>query len=285
MNRRWTNMMAGLAAVFATSADASTDWVTASFHDYGPALRHSVTLYLPEKAKRAPLLLFVHGGGWSAGSKKMGAGRQPAYFAKSGFAWATMDYRLVPGATVEDQAADVARAIGWLTKRARRFRLDPDRVILIGHSSGAQLAALVATDPQWLKAQGVPFEVVKGVISLDGAGIDVPGIMAQGASGSGFYRNAFGLDPERQTRLSPAAHVGAPDAPRWLLVYDSFHNPPAGRYSAAFAQALNATGASAQVVPIKNTTHMRMLNELGTPGNEATRAVDSFLSEVLGAQR
>jgi len=243
-----------------------------------------IDLYRPKDKAVVPILLFVHGGGWSAGSRKMGEGGQPAHFANEGYAWASAGYRLVPQVAVDDQAADLASAIAWLVKNARHYRLDPQRIVLIGHSSGAQLAALIATDPAYLKAAGVAFDAIKAVISLDGAGLDVPGIMAAGAAGSPFYKGAFGDNYTRQQRLSPQEHIGPPDAPHWLLVFDAGHNPSAGRFATAFAQgALRVGNVDARVLPIENTTHMRLLEELGKEGDKTTQAVDAFLKEVLGS--
>ena len=103
-------------------------------------------------------------------------GRQGALgqFGK-GWAFASANYRLVPQATVEQQAADVASAIAWLRANAAKEGLDPDRIVLMGHSAGAHLVALVGTDPHYLKAAGVPMGAVKGVVLLDGAGYDVAG--------------------------------------------------------------------------------------------------------------
>jgi acetyl esterase/lipase len=250
-------------------------------HAYGGDRRQEIELYVPAGTQAVPLILFIHGGGWSAGSLNDSGGGQAAHFTGKGYGWATLEYRLVPAVRVEDQAADVARAIGWLARNAKRFRLDMHRVVLIGHSSGAQLAALVATDPHWLAKAGVPFQAIQGVISLDGAGIDVPGIMAAGASQSPFYIGAFGPDVARQTRLSPLAHVGPPDAPHWLFVYDEDHNQAAGYFAERFAEAGRAEGLKIEVVAATGTSHMGMLRALGTPNDAITRSVDAFVEAVL----
>ncbi|MGE3284422.1 MAG: alpha/beta fold hydrolase [Sphingomonadaceae bacterium] len=251
-------------------------------YSYGGNPRQILDIHVPKGARHAPLILFVHGGGWSEGAKEMGQGGPPAHFTAQGYAFAALNYRLVPDATVEDQAADVARALSFLLRNARALGLDGERVILIGHSSGAHLAALVATDPQWLQQANVADDVVRGVISLDGAGIDVPGIMAAGASRSPFYTNAFGPDAARQGRLSPLEHLGAGDAPNWLLLYDGEHNPGAGYFAERFAVAARAGGMHADAIAITGTGHMRMLQELGRPGDQTTAEIDRFIDRVIG---
>jgi len=251
-----------------------------TFH-YGPDRANILDVYRPENVKHAPILLFIHGGGWSAGSRSMGEGGQPAYFKGEGYAWVSMGYRMVPKARVEDQAEDVAAAIAWLRNRAEKLHLDPESITLIGHSSGAHLAALVATDPRWLEKEHLPISAIKGVISIDGAALDVPGMMSAGAKSSPYYSGAFGVDEARQTSLSPQAHAAAPNAGKWLFLFDGDHNSTSGYFAGSLAAALSNAGAEASVTPIMGTTHMRMINELGKPGDEVTEAIDLFLGAKL----
>lgn len=264
-----------MALMFAAPGDAAGIRIN-SYH-YGGNPRQVLDIYVPKGARSAPLILFVHGGGWSGGAKGMGQGGQPAHYAARGYAWATLNYRLVPDATVEDQAADVARALAFLTRNARALGINAGCVVLVGHSSGAQLAGLVATDPQWLAKAKIPFSAIRGVVSMDGAGIDVPGIMAAGAIGSPFYKRAFGEDAARQTRLSPLANLGAPDAPAWLLIYDAEHNMGAGFFAERFAAFAQKAGVKAEVVAADGTSHMKMLQDLGKAGDSLTAAVDRFI--------
>lgn len=273
--------MLTMALLFAAPGDAAGIRIN-SYH-YGGNPRQVLDVYVPKGPRDAPLILFVHGGGWSGGAKGMGQGGQPAHYAAKGYAWATFNYRLVPDATVEDQAADVTRALAFLTRNARALGIDAERVILVGHSSGAQLAGLVATDPQWLAKAKIPFSVIRGVVSMDGAGIDVPGIMAAGAIGSPFYKTAFGADVARQTRLSPLAHLGAPDVPAWLLIYDAEHNMGAGFFAERFAAFAQKAGVQAEVFAANGTSHMKMLQDLGKPGDALTLAVDRFIDAAFQA--
>lgn len=270
-----------VCALLAAAACSKAAGMRVSSHDYGEAREQALDIYRPRTGGPSPLILFIHGGGWSAGSKSMGEGGQPAHFVAAGYAWATIGYRLVPGATVEQQAGDIARAIAWLHGRARRLNLDDSRIVLVGHSSGAQLAALIATDPQWLKAVQVPFECIAGVVSLDGAGIDVPGIMAGGARQSPFYAGAFGDDVARQTRLSPLSHIGPPDVANWLFLFDQDHNPSAGWFAERFAEQMRANGQAAHVETVGGTNHMKMLNDLGKAEDTTTRVVDAFIARIV----
>lgn len=282
--RLFIGMLASaLWAQTAVSAPAPASRMRLSSYEYGSNPRQVLDIFVPKGARGAPLILFVHGGGWSAGAKGMGLGKQPEHFTRKGYAWATFNYRLVPDATVEDQAGDVARALAFLLRNAKALGIDASRVVLVGHSSGAQLAGLVATDPQWLAKAKIPFSVIRGVVSLDGAGIDVPGIIAAGASRSSFYKSAFGDDVARQTRLSPLANLGAPDAPAWLLVYDSEHNMGAGFFAERFAAFARKAGVKADVLAATGTDHMKLLGDLGRTSNAVNEAVDRFMDAAFRA--
>ena len=124
----------------------------------------------------APLIVYVHGGGWKRGSKDNATGRfKPVHYPEQGYAFASINYRLVPAATVEQQAADVAGAVKALVDRADTLGIDRRRIVLMGHSAGAHLVALVGTDERYLKGAGLSFADIAGVIPNDGAAYDVPG--------------------------------------------------------------------------------------------------------------
>jgi acetyl esterase/lipase len=253
---------------------------------YGPAPRQVAQLFVREKAGRAPLIVYLHGGGWSAGTPRAGSGgAQPDHFTGAGYAYATVGYRFVPEVTVEAQVADVAQGIALLR---RQKGVDADEIVLLGHSSGGHLAALLGTDPAWLEAAGVPFDAVKAVILLDPAAIDVPPIMqaARGApTVARFYQPAFGDDPARQAALSPLRHAEAPNAPAWLMLHD-VNNPLAGLQGQQLSVALIAAGArEAMVLPVQDTTHLRLNDEIGQPGNVATIEIDAFLARQFPETR
>lgn len=281
MGRRFGFLGALLAALLPEAAVAA-DPVPVTVQ-YGADPLQAFALYRPQSLSPVPLILFVHGGGWIGGSRAMGEQAQPAHFTARGYAWATIDYRLVPAVRVEDSAEDVARALAWISRRAADYGIDPARIILMGHSSGANLAALVATDPQWLAVQGLTLDAIRAVVSLDGAGLDVVTAMEPGNGASHYHAIAFGNDLERRARLSPMSYAEAPNAPRWLFLHDADNDPSRGRFAQRLADALAVAGTQAQVVGINGTTHMGMIDALGRDGDPTTAAVDAFLA-ALAAQ-
>jgi acetyl esterase/lipase len=246
---------------------------------YGDDLRQQIDVYEPADAVEAqPLVLFIHGGGWSMGSHKS-VGAKPAHFNASGYYFASAGYRVLPGAPVEQQAADIGAAIAALRGQAGAIGFDPDRIAIIGHSSGAHLAALLASDPAYA---GDAFDAVRGVVLLDSGAYDIAARI-DGANPRSWqlYNNVFGSDPVRHAALSPITHIGGADVPNWLALY-------VGQREETRVQAqmlvnkLIAAGSEAGALPIAGTNHGRLNREIGTGAGAAqTEAVDAFLERVL----
>lgn len=233
----------------------------------------------------APLIVFVHGGGWKRGDKANATGKWKAvHFPGEGYALASINYRLVPGATVEQQAADVAHAVKTLIDRAADYGIDPHRIVLMGHSAGAHLVALVGTDESYLRGAGLSFRNIAGVVPIDGAAYDVPAQMKDGPRVmQDTYKQAFGTDPARQRRLSPTFNAAAPNAPRFLLLH--VQRPDGIRQSDALAKALRKAGTSVQTGSYPGEGlqgHAEINRRLGDPSYPATGDTDRWLAATFG---
>lgn len=234
---------------------------------------------------KAPLILFVHGGGWQRGSKDNATGRwKPAHFTAGHYAFASIDYRLVPQATVEQQAVDIASALRTVIDRADALGVDRRRIVLMGHSAGAHLVALVGTDERYLKAAGLSFADLAGVIPVDGAAYDVPAQLRDGPQiMQATYHQAFGEDPARQRALSPTFHAAAPNAPAFMLLH--VQRPDGTAQAQELAEALRRGGSSVRVEGFEGQGllgHLEINRRLGDPDYPATAVVDAWLAEVFG---
>jgi len=235
---------------------------------YGADSLQALDLWVPTGTKAAPLVLYVHGGGWKRGSKNNATGRaMPAHMMAQGYAFASIDYRLVPRNTVEEQAGDVAAALAYVLKRADALGIDRRRVVLAGHSAGAHLAALVGTDERYLKSAGLSFADIDGVMPNDGAAYDVPTQVTTGPKlMTPTYAQAFGTDPARQAKLSPTLNAAAPNAPAFLLLH--VQRPDAIAQTKALAEALQRGGSKAQIGSVPGLTRgparWRTLAEAGS---------------------
>mgnify|MGYP002073289612 FL=1 len=244
----------------------------------GPHSKQALDLYPTPGLKDAPVLLFVHGGGWSLGDKGA-VNALPGYAARHGFLLASAGYRLAPEVDAGGCAEDVALSIAWLSENAARNGGDPQRIVIAGHSAGAHLVALVGADPRYLGDHGRSSKDLAGVICIDGAGYDAPRQMAQLAEGGGgplqrrlasMYQGAFGA---RAAELSPTRLVEAGRAYPPFLIFHVERRADAREQSDGLAAALRAAGGSAEVVSARGETHRSINVDFGKPGDpEGERA-------------
>lgn len=272
------------AALIATLSSASA--AAPAQYAYGSAPLQTLDFWPAAASRAAPLIVFVHGGGWKRGDKVSATGPQKVdHWSGAGYAFASIDYRLVPAATVEQQAADVAASIAWLRAHAASMGIDPARIVLMGHSAGAHLAALVGTDPHYLAAAGLSLSDLRGVIALDGAAYDVTRQFASaGPLMRRTYREAFGNDPARQRALSPTLQAAAPNAPAFLLIY--IDRPDSRTQAEELGAALTQAGTPAQVTGVGGTGlrgHRELNTSLGNIDAPATAIVDAWLRKLLPA--
>ncbi len=251
---------------------------------YGRDALQRLDVWTVPGSDAAPLVMFVHGGGWQRGSKDNASSRWlPAHLTQQGYAYASIDYRLVPAVAVEQQAEDVAHALRALLDRAAELGIDRRRVVLIGHSAGAHLVALVGTDERHLKSAGLGFADLRGVIANDGAAYDVPAQLQEDAPMMHqTYLEVFGSDPARQRALSPTHQAAAPNAPAFLLLH--VQRPDAVRQTEALGRALAAAGSAVDHGSFAGTGlrgHMEINRRLGDPDYPATALVDGWLRKNL----
>jgi len=182
---------------------------------YGPDPAQRFDLYLPANPSAAPLVFYVHGGGWANGDKtNPGLEHKLAYWLPKGYAVVSSNYRMVPVAMPLEQARDIARAVALAQRRAGEWKLDPGRVVLMGHSAGAHLVALLGADPGLLAEAGAQQPL--GVVALDSGALDVSALMGQPRVPR-LYHEAFGADPAYWRSVSPQQQLGRDSLPMLLV--------------------------------------------------------------------
>jgi acetyl esterase/lipase len=215
----------------------------------------------------APAIIHVHGGGWRIGSRRR-VHSMPAFFNGLGWHFFSIDYRLLPDHPVETQHGDVASAVRYVRDNAAATMTDPRRIVLMGHSAGAHLAALAA-----LSGKAGP---VAAFISNDTEALDVAALAErQGGSLKGLWRDAFGDDPERWRALSPSANLAGPK-PKALVTWSRGRAP----LNASFISRYRRAGGDAQAFDGSAYSHMSINRELGKEGSDVTRAVAAFLGSI-----
>jgi acetyl esterase/lipase len=237
----------------------------------------SLDLYAASGQGR-PLVAFIHGGGWRIGDKATAfAGREKAaFFTAQGYAYASLNYRLSPAVMHPAHVEDVAAAFAWIVANAERQGIDARRIVVMGHSAGAHLAALVATDARRLERHGLTPAIFRGAILLDGAGYDVtrqaPAVLRRGGMLGAMYGDAFGRDGALWADASPVTHVAAGKGiPPFLIVHTD--RPDATRQSVGLARRLRASGIDAQLFRAGGYSHADVNRKIGQPGEPVTAAI------------
>ena len=252
--------------------------------------RHVLDVYSPDKpaAGALPVIFWVHGGGWQAGDKSDVA-LKPKVLTERGFVFVSTNYRLLPEVGMAELMGDVAKSIGWVHRNIARYGGDPARIILGGHSAGAQVVALLATDDRYLKKEGVPFNVLKGCIPVDGDTYDIPKIIITAEQRQALYggrmftfghRQKFGNDPEKHVDFSAVTHVARDKGiPPFLLLYFS-GNADTRAQAERLGTVLKAAGIPATVFGKADTNHGRLHDDLGKPDDPATEQFFRFLAPL-----
>ncbi|MEM9018670.1 MAG: alpha/beta hydrolase, partial [Verrucomicrobiota bacterium] len=267
------------------STKAGSDLLEGKMHRdlaYGEHERNRLDLYEPPQASSAPIMVYVHGGGWRKGDKSR-VGEKAEFFTKRGWVFASVNYRLLPDGAHPSNVNDVAAAIAWIHGNADEFGANPDELFLMGHSAGAHLVALVATWKAPLKEVGLDRSVLKGVISLDTNTYDLVALME---GPSGLYRLVFGEDEETWREASPITHLKTVNGvPPFFVAYSrgvsERLNPKREQFATSFAKALEEVGVDQDLVDATDRDHGEINQWFGLEEDEEVtgKALD-FLERI-----
>lgn len=250
----------------------------------------SVDVYEPVReagCPGAPVLVYVHGGGWAKGDKSA-VGEKADCFTQAGYVFVSANYRMTPQVQFPVHAEDVARAIAWVVEHLDEYGGDPDRIFLMGHSAGAHLVSLLATDGRYLASVGLGLNALSGVVSNDTQAYDIAWLAEQqGGSLMSVYADTFGADPSFWSFASPLHYIEPekPIAPFLLLVSRGSSpfgvNPQRLEAANTFAQALRAAGVHVEVLNAPEKTHSQINQQIGEPGDDITQAILAFLEAAV----
>jgi acetyl esterase/lipase len=244
--------------------------------------RNVLDLYLPEKAEgRLPLVCWIHGGGWSAGSKD---DCPAAYLAAKGYAVASINYRLSQHAVFPAQIQDCKAAIRWLRANAAKHHIDPDHIGVWGSSAGGHLVAMLGTTGgvKELEGQGGNLNQSSRVqCVVDWFGPTDLATMggSHDTAASAEAKLLGGLVPENKEKArkaSPLSYVGKDAAP-FLIMHGDKDNTVPMQQSEVLAAALKKAGVEATLVVVKGNGH-------GGPGfnsAENRKLIEDFFAKHL----
>jgi acetyl esterase/lipase len=243
--------------------------------------RRMLDVYAPAEGKDHAVIFWIHGGGWRRGDKA-GVQQKPEAFVDKGFVFVATNYRFVPEVTIKEMTGDVARAMRWVHDHAAEYGGDTDSIIVMGHSAGAHLAALVCTDDRYLREEGLSLAITRGCIPVDVSVYDVPKRLREsGTVAPATFREAFGDEEETYRALSPVTHVAQDKHIPPFLILHVADRPETTLQSHWFADKLKEAGISAKVVAGEGKTHGTINSDLGRADDPPTQAVFEFLDDVL----
>lgn len=251
--------------------------------------RNVLDIYAPVDAKKLPVVFWIHGGGWQAGDKTS-VQLKPQTFVDRGFVFVSTNYRLLPHVEMETIIRDVTKSLHWVHDHIADHGGDPNRVLVMGHSAGAQLAALICIDDRYLKAEGLSLQFIKGCVPVDGDTYDVPAIIetaetrrrVHGQPQAKFgHREKFGNTPEKHRDFSAVTHIAkGKHIPAFLILHVADH-PDCSAQAQRLGDVLKTAEIPARVFGAKETNHTRINAELGMPDDPSTKALFEFVAEVL----
>ena len=253
--------------------------------------RQTLNVYVPasKPAKPAPVIFWIHGGGWQGG-EKTNVQLKPKFFTDLGYVFISTNHRYVKAVPMSEIFADLAKSLRWTHEHAAEFGGDPARIVIMGHSSGAQLAAYLAIDERPLKAEGLSLKMFKGCVPVDADTFDIPAVIAlatanRKAAGKPEpkygHREIFGGQPERWTDYSAVTHVAAGKGiPPFLILYDDAAalTPDQAK---RLESALTSKGIPARAFGAQNTNHGKINTDLGLPNDPSTAELLAFLKSIL----
>lgn len=241
---------------------------------YGADPSERMDVYLPTRASThtAPVIFMVHGGAWRFGDKAADGVVQNkvARWVPQGFVVISVNYPMLPQSSVIQQAQAIASALASAQSQAEKWGASSDQFILMGHSAGAHLVALLNAQPAL--AQRLGARPWLGAVALDSAMLDATSLMQQ--RHLPLYDEAFGQDPAYWQALSPYQQV-VREAPPFLLVCSSLRQDSCAQ-AQAMASHVHALGGQAQVLP-QPQTHSAINTQLGL-ASDYTRAVEATMA-------
>lgn len=242
---------------------------------YGSDEAQRMDVYLPANAHAAPVIFMVHGGAWKIGDKAMRrvVENKVNRWLPKGVIFVSVNYRMLPKADPLVQANDVALALAKAQSLAPSWGGDAKRFVIMGHSAGAHLVALITASPDIAKRQGV--QPWLGTVMLDSAAYDIEKTM--NGRHMGLYDEAFGTNPSFWKSVSPISQLNQKTVPMLAVCSTERKDRPCVQ-AQAFVDKANTLGTTASTLP-QALSHGEINENLGLAGSY-TDSVETFLRSL-----
>jgi len=254
----------------ATGIRVTTDVDYLSTAEYA-GRKDRLDVYAPAGAAGAPVVVSIHGGALREGdkSKETFVGE---LLARAGFVAMIINYRLSPGVMHPAHVEDAAHAVAWARTHAATYGGDPQKLFVIGHSAGAYLTALLATDARYLARYQMTPKDLKGVVPVSAFFyVDRKGVAPDRP------KDVWGTDPAAWPAASPAAYP-RPDAPPMLLLYADGDAEWRRQQQADFQADMKKAGASkVETRMITGRDHSSIWGRMTHANDETAAAIIAFI--------
>jgi len=236
-----------------------------------------------------PVIIYVHGGGWSIGDKSSQIENKINLFRSLDYILISINYRLSPfpfditnlnRIKYPDHNVDISDALLWVNENIGQYGGNKNKMALLGHSAGAHLVALTGTNGNFLESKGLSLSSIKGVAVIDTEGFDINEQIANG-SNQNMYINAFGTDSTQNIEASPLYNVvNTISYPKFFIAKRG--NSQRIGYANDFINILEANGVSVSQINGSIYDHSGINNAIGEPNETLiTNALKDFLVECF----
>jgi acetyl esterase/lipase len=237
-------------------------------------------IYSPKQKGKTlkPVLVFVHGGSWSKGSKESYAffGK---HMANKGFVTVVINYRLSEDTTYEGMAMDVARAVKWTKEYIHLYGGDAKKMVLSGHSAGGHLAALVSLDNRYFERLQIK-NPVRGIFLNDPFGLDINSYMIKYKDiYAKQYFSIFGTDSAIWKKASPITYINK-NMPPCLIFLGGLTFPPVKEYTLSFIDEAKKVQPKIKLVDFPTKDHFTIMLHMHSGRNKGYSELIPFIESV-----
>ena len=239
---------------------------------------HLLDVFAPAGATEAPVVFYVHGGGWSFNRKEMSANIGDA-MTEHGYVAVVPNYTRADEAPYPAFMRDLAAAFAWTYRNIGEYGGNPDAIFVSGHSAGGHMACLLAMDPGFLEEAGMTAGAVKGVMALSA----IYDLVQYGLDF--MVEPVFGPDQDVWLRASPLKLVRH-GLPPFLVLYAQWESGNLTKQAVTFAEALRESGNSVVEVELGGENHFgEIYGDLAVVPPMLTFTADVLASGALVRQK
>lgn len=250
------------------------DYISES--DYADG-RDLLDVYMPEGAKKAPVIVFLHGGALLYGDKTYGKGIA-ASLVESGVGLVSANYRLSPDHAHPSHVQDAAAATAWVINNIAAYGGDPENVFIAGHSAGAYLAALLAIDSSLIEKHNIDKGALKGTVLISPF-LYVEETAPGRITTNPVYKSIWGDKKEGWLKASVSGFIGA-DQNNILVIYADGDDLWRKEQNTRFVRDLKSEGNSnVTAIEVGNRTHITIMSEILEQDDQVSKLIVNFINE------